>query len=158
MDTLAEALALHSRGTALAGPPWQPASVEALDEGYAELLALPPARLEAALRERIVAEDGLAEGDRHEAALQRLNAWLSMDREDARIVARAYERATSTLPEEMGRRRREVERAVITNGMRFSDFRALAGLVPWLRDEVVEHADALAAFADAATSREAVAA
>ena len=106
---------------------------ESLAERFYALLSLPDDRLEAALAEFVRAEDELPEPARYEATLARLRAWLELDREDAFVLARAYERATASFTADFAARRIEAERAVIMNGMSFDEFRALAGILPWLR-------------------------
>jgi hypothetical protein len=98
-----------------------------------DLLALPEAALEHAMAERIRREDEMDEDARHRSTAERLHAWLELDPEEARIIARVFERASARLDSQVQARRIETERAVILNGMRFGEFRALAPLIGWLR-------------------------
>jgi hypothetical protein len=101
---------------------------------FYSLLALPDDRLERELVKFIRAEQELPEAARYEATLERIHAWLDLDWEDRLIVARAFERALDTLPQEYRDRTREAERAVIMNALTFKQFRKLAVALPWLRD------------------------
>jgi hypothetical protein len=98
-----------------------------------ELLALPAGALEHAMAARILRENDLEEDARHRATHERLCAWLELDPEDARIIARAFEQAISRLDSAVRERRVETERAVILNGMSVRQFRYLAPLIDWLR-------------------------
>ena len=115
-------------------PTWGATQLDdSLAERFYSFLALPDGELERALAHFIRTEDELPAPARYEAALGRLRAWLELDREDARIIARAYDRALAALPSGFAERRLEAERAVIMNGMTFAEFRALADFLPWLR-------------------------
>ena len=106
-----------------------------LIERYHHLLTRPDGELRDALASMIRAEQALPEGDRYAVTFARLRAWLAMDREDARIIARAFEEAMERFSPEQREERMAAERAVILNGLRFAEFRALCGIVPWLRSE-----------------------
>jgi hypothetical protein len=110
-------------------------AIEALAEQYYDLLALNPEDLHAALARRARAEDTLPDRERAAAAHRRLSAWLALGDEDARILANAYDEALRALPASLAGRRMEAERDAVLNGMRFADFRRLAGILPWLRAE-----------------------
>lgn len=96
------------------------------------LLVLRMPELERVLRSRIQAEDALPEDARHAAVLARLRAWLRLDREDARVIAGAWDAALETFPSGYAARCIDVERAVMLNGMGRSEFQALSDFVPWL--------------------------
>ena len=122
----------HAGGPALSVTPPDTGVITLADQLH-ELLALPEAALEHAMVERIRREDALDEEARHRATAERLHAWLVLDREEARIIARAFERASARLDEQVRARRIDTERAVILNGMRLREFRALVELIDWLR-------------------------
>lgn len=109
----------------------RPAQIER--ERYEEFLALPTAELRAQAAEEIRAELGLSEERQREAIHTRLAAWLEMDPEDARILARVWDDAALELPADDTRRRFEAERDAILHGFRFEDFTRLAGLMPWVQ-------------------------
>jgi len=131
-----------SIGTILEQHP-APASVGALrllphhqvHQHYRNLLSLSPADLVARARQDLLAEIRLPDEQRREVVYRRLSAWLDIDGEDARILARAYDRAATDLPEELQRCRLEAEQDAIFNGLSFTDFQRLARLVPWLHAE-----------------------
>lgn len=102
---------------------------------YRNLLALPPADLAVRARQELLAEMRLPDEQRREVVYRRLTAWLDLDKEDAHILARAYDGAAAELPEELQRRRLEAERDAILNGLSFTDFQRLARLLPWLNAE-----------------------
>lgn len=106
-----------------------------LHQHYRTLLALPPAALVVRARQELVGEVRLPEDQRREAAYRRLCAWLDLDPEEARILARAFDQAATELPADLDRRRIEAERDAILNGLGFADFQRLARLLPWLRAE-----------------------
>lgn len=104
-----------------------------LAEQLHELLALPEAALEHAMAARILRENDLDEDARHRATYERFRAWLELDPEDARVIARAFERADSRLDSAVRERRIETERAVILNGLSVRQVRSLTPLIDWLR-------------------------
>lgn len=106
-----------------------------LIDRYHHLLTRPDGELCDALATMIRAEQALPEADRYAVTFARLRAWLAMDREDARIIARTFDEAMERFSEEQREQRVATERAVILNGLRFAEFRALCGIVPWLRSE-----------------------
>src|SRR5690606_38855243 len=92
---------------------------DSLAERFYHMLALPSDRLEASLRQMIQAEHELPDAARYPAVLERLRAWLDLDAEDARIIARAWDQAIATFPDAYASRGIEAERAVILNGLSF---------------------------------------
>ena len=105
--------------------------------------------MEQRLEDRIRFEHRLPEPERYLAALLRLEAWLDLAVEDARVLAQAYDRALDGLPPEYRMSSEDAERAAVYNGLSFSDFRALAGIVPWFGREAqaLDPPDVLAAVA-----------
>jgi hypothetical protein len=111
-----------------------------LADDYYELLALNPDELCRELREIAEAEYALSEQMRYPAVRARLAAWLELSREERRILAKAFERATATMPEGYRTIRREVERAAVMNGMSFDQFRELTLVLDWASTEAVDAA------------------
>lgn len=109
----------------------RPAQIER--ERYEEFLALPTDELRERAAEEIRAELGLSEDRQREAIHTRLAAWLEMDPEDARILARVWDDAAFELPADDTRRRFEAECDAILHGFRFEDFTRLADLMPWVQ-------------------------
>lgn len=118
-----------------AGDEQRPYREQTLVDRYHSLLTKPDAELRDALGAMIRAECALPEGERAAFAHTRLRAWLAMDREDARIIARAYEEAMERFSPAQREQRLAAERDAIMNGLRFAEFRSLCGIVPWLRSE-----------------------
>jgi hypothetical protein len=116
-------------------PPGLNARQRELVDRYHHLLTRPDTELRDGLARMIRAEQALPEADLHAAAHARLKTWLALDREDARIIARAFDEAMERCSKEQQERRFTAERAAIMNGLRFAEFRALCGIVPWLRSE-----------------------
>lgn len=101
-------------------------------ERYEELLALPTDALRARAAEEIRRELALDDDAQREAVHQRLAAWLDLDHEAARIIARVWDEAASQLPPEDARRRFEAERDALLHGFRFDEFTRFADLAPWV--------------------------
>lgn len=108
---------------------------ETLADHFYDLLSLPTEALDREISRLIEAEHQLPDPARYEATRARLRAWLALDPEAARIVARSWDRRVSTLPAEYHARRVESERAVLMNALTYDDFRRLAGLLPWLDED-----------------------
>jgi hypothetical protein len=106
-----------------------------LHQHYRNLLTLSPEDLAVFACEELAAEVRLPEEQRREAVYRRFCAWLDLEDEEARILARAFDRGAAGLSADLDNRRIEAERDAILNGFGFADFRRLAGLVPWLRAE-----------------------
>ncbi len=111
------------------------ARVRELIDRYDLLLNRPDDEMRDALGQMIRAEFALPEQDRLEFTYSRLRAWLTLDGEDARIIARAFEEAMARCSTAQQQLRLAAERSAMMNGLRFSEFRALCGIVPWLRSE-----------------------
>jgi hypothetical protein len=92
--------------------------------------------MEQRFADRIRFEHRLAEPERYVAALLRLEAWLDLTEEDARVLASAYDRALDQLPPEYRLGSEAAERAALLNGLSFRDFRALVRIVPRLREDL----------------------
>jgi hypothetical protein len=103
---------------------------------YYDLLWLDPVTLERELLAEIQEEHEQPERQRTLTALSRLSAWLELDSEHARILADAWDRVLCSLSDGIRRRALETERAAVLNGMSFDDFRRLAVIIPWARQEV----------------------
>jgi hypothetical protein len=108
---------------------------QALADEFYSYLALTDGEIEQRFADRIHFEHRLPEPERYMAALLRLEAWLDLAEEDARVLARAYDRALDRLPVEYRLASDAAERAALLNGLSFRDFQALAGIVPRFRDE-----------------------
>jgi hypothetical protein len=108
-------------------------SAESLADRYFSYLGLSDAQLDGELRAMIRAEDELPEPARYEATLERLQAWLELSSEDARIISGAWVRSLATFPPDYARRSAEAERAVVFNGLSFQQFKCLADLLPSLQ-------------------------
>ena len=105
-------------------------------ERYQDWLALPTDDLRSLVVDELAAEARLDPQERRQAALRRLTAWLELDAEDARILARVHDEAAAALPREAARARYEAERDAILHGLRFDEFTRLAEMVPWLRSSL----------------------
>lgn len=105
-----------------------------LGAAFYDALALPPIELRRAMRALARLEGGSPPDLLHERALTRLRALLRLDREQARVLARAFDDAFLDLPEDWRERNREAELGAILNGLDGRGFRFLAGIVPSLRD------------------------
>ncbi len=116
-------------------------------ERYQEWLALPTDELRAMVADELAAEAALDAPERRGAALRRLTAWLTMDPEDTRILARVHDEAAAALPADAARARYEAERDAILHGLGFGDFTRLVEMVPWLRSSL-----GLALMGEAATA------
>ncbi|GMU40245.1 MAG: hypothetical protein AMXMBFR23_11110 [Chloroflexota bacterium] len=103
---------------------------------YEALLALRADELRDRAARELAAEARLSDLDRRQAAHRRLTAWLTLDAEDARILARAYDEAAASLDREAARARFEAERDAILHGLRFEEFTRLVEFVPWLRSHL----------------------
>ncbi len=103
---------------------------------YEAMLALRTDELRHRAARELAAEARLSDLDRRQAAHGRLTAWLALDAEDARILARAYDEAAATLDREAARARFEAERDAILHGLRFDEFTRLVEFVPWLRSHL----------------------
>lgn len=108
---------------------------QSLAEQFYSYLALSDAEMQRRCEDRIRFEQQLPEPDRYRQALLRLEAWLDLAVEDARVLARAYDDALNQLPPEFRLNSEEAERAAICNGLSFRDFRVLSGIVPWFDRE-----------------------
>ncbi len=86
--------------TSLAVPERPLTDWQSLAEQFYSYLSLSNAEMERRLEDRIRFEHRLPEPERCLAALLRLQAWLDLAVEDARVVARAYDRALDGLPPE----------------------------------------------------------
>ncbi|MGE0227510.1 MAG: hypothetical protein AB7I38_03810 [Dehalococcoidia bacterium] len=102
-------------------------------ERYYGYLSLSDAQMHTEFRGIIRAEHELPEPLRYECALARLQAWLALTPEDARILARAYEQALASFPEAWVADARDVERGVLLNAFSFDEFRELSSVLPWLQ-------------------------
>lgn len=100
-------------------------------ERYEELLALPTADLRVRAADAIRAELALDDDRQREAVHTRLSAWLELDPEDARIIARVWDEAAGSLSPEESRRRLQAETDAMLHGFNFEDFTRLASLAPW---------------------------
>ena len=105
-------------------------------ERYQDWLALPTEGLRRLVEDELAGEARLDPRERREAALRRLTAWLELDAEDARILARVHDEAAAALPREAARARCEAERDAILHGLRFDEFTRLTEMVPWLRSSL----------------------
>jgi hypothetical protein len=102
-------------------------------ERYREWLALPTDELRDRAAAELVVEALATPERRRELARERLLAWLELDGEDARILARTYDEATASLEPEQRNARYEAERDAILHGLSFRQFQQLADTLPWLR-------------------------
>lgn len=105
-------------------------------ERYLEWLSLPPDALRQVVADELAAEAALDPQERRIAAMRRLTAWLELDAEDARILARVHDEAAAALPSEAARARYEAERNAILHGLRFDEFTRLVEMVPWLKSSL----------------------
>lgn len=105
-------------------------------ERYQEWLALPTDELRRVVATELADEAALDPQERRRAALRRLTAWLELDAEDARILARVHDEAAAALPAEAARARYEAERDAILHGLSFAEFTRLVEMVPWLRSSL----------------------
>ncbi len=103
---------------------------------YAEMLLLREADLRRQATQELRREASLSTDARREAAHRRLLAWLELDPEEARVLARAYDEAAAALDREAAQARYEAERDAILHGLRFEQFTRLVDLVPWLRSRL----------------------
>ena len=105
-----------------------------LAAAFYDAQSLAPVELRRAMR-ALARRDGAASIDeRTRAAQLRLRAWLALDVEEARVIARAFDDAFLDLPESWRERSREIEFSVIINGLHAREFRQLTRILPWLRD------------------------
>lgn len=102
---------------------------------YEDLLALPTGELRERAAQEIRAELDLPLEAQREAVHARLAAWLELEPENARILARTWDEAAAGLSEDEARRRFEAERDSMLHGFRFQDFTRFAEFMPWLRSE-----------------------
>lgn len=100
---------------------------------YEAFLALPEAERRIVALRVLEGEYALEGDDRRRAVLARLRAWLALKEDDARTVIAAFESAAASLSLAREQARLEAERLAVVNGLRFSEFRALAKVYPWLR-------------------------
>lgn len=121
-------------------------------ERYEEFLALPTDELRARAVEEIRAELALSPDRRREAVHTRLSAWLDMDPEDARIIARIWDEAAATFPADDARRRFEAECDAMLHGFRFDAFTRFTEFMPWVQSRY-----GLALFGSTATQTAAAA-
>jgi hypothetical protein len=105
-------------------------------EAFSAMLALRPEDLRREALQELRREAGMSVDARRSAAHRRLTAWLELDPEDARILARAFDEASAVLDRESARARYEAERDAIFHGLRFDQFTRLVELVPWLRSRL----------------------
>lgn len=105
-------------------------------ERYAELLYLPTDDLRRRAVEELRAEATLPADERRAVARARLAAWLELDGEDTRILARIYDEAARSLPQAEMEAWLEAERDAVLHGLSFREFTRLADMVPWLRSRL----------------------
>lgn len=105
-------------------------------EAFSAMLALRSDDLRREALQELRREAGMSVDARRSAAHRRLTAWLELDPEDARILARAFDEASAVLDREAARARYEAERDAIFHGLRFDQFTRLVELVPWLRSRL----------------------
>ncbi len=96
--------------------------------------ALPPIELRRVMRALARREGAASLEYAHERSVRRLRALLSLEVEDARVAARAFEDAFIDLPDEWRERSREIEFSAIKNALHPREFIALTSVLPWLRD------------------------
>jgi len=101
-------------------------------ERYREWLALPTDELRSRAHGELIAETLAAPERRRAFARERLLAWLELDGEDARILARVFDEATATLDADQRTARYEAERDAMLHGFSFRQFQQLADTLPWL--------------------------
>ena len=106
-----------------------------LASAFYDAQSLAPIDLRRAMRALARREGAAVIDDRNAAALMRLRAWLALDVEEARVIARAFDDAFLDLPAGWRERSREIEFSVIINGLHAREFRQLARILPWLREE-----------------------
>ena len=105
-----------------------------LAAAFYEAEGLAPVELRRVMRALARREGTASIDDRTRAAQLRLRAWLALDVEEARVVARAFDDAFLDLPEGWRERSREIEFSVILNALHAREFHRLARVLPWLRD------------------------
>lgn len=105
-------------------------------ERYGELLYLPTDTLRRHAVAELRAEAALPPDQRRAAARARLAAWLELDGEETRVLARVYDEAARTLPRDDLESWLEAERDAMLHGLSFSEFTRLADMVPWLRSRL----------------------
>jgi hypothetical protein len=105
-----------------------------LATAFYEALALSPVELRRAMRALARREGGAQRERRHSLTLMRLRALLQQEPGEARVLARAFDDAFLDLPSGWREAARELELAVIMNGLHGREFRALTHVLPWLRD------------------------
>jgi len=105
-------------------------------ERYEDLLALPTDQLRRQAAADIRAELALPVERQREAIHTRLSAWLDMDPEDARILARVWDEGITYLPEDDARRRYEAECDAMLHGFSFRDFTRIAKFMPWVQSRL----------------------
>ena len=110
-------------------------SVQELRDHYDDLLALAPYALKRQASEELLAEATLSDDARREVTYRRLCAWLDLDREDARIIARAFDDASREQSPAFRDRLYWAERDAILSGLTFLEFLDLSGVVPWLHND-----------------------
>ena len=108
---------------------------EVARQRYEDLLALPTSELRDHAALEIRAELDLPLEAQRQAIHTRLTAWLELEPEDARILARTWDEAAAGLSEDDARRRFEAERDSMLHGFRFQDFTRFTEFMPWLRSE-----------------------
>ena len=106
-----------------------------LASAFYDAESLAPIDLRRAMRALARREGAASIDDRNAAALLRLRAWLALDVEEARVIARAFDDAFLDLPEGWRERSREIEFSVIVNALHAREFRQLARILPWLREQ-----------------------
>lgn len=95
---------------------------------------LSPINLRRTMR-ALARREGAAEmQDRLRAAQIRLRAYLALEVEEARVIARAFDDAFLDLPADWRERSREIELEVILNALHAREFQQLTRILPWLRD------------------------
>lgn len=105
-----------------------------LAAAFYDAQSLAPIELRRAMRALARREGAAAIDERNSAALLRLRAWLALEIEEARVIARAFDDAFIDLPDGWRERSREIEFSVIINGLHAREFRRLSRILPWLRD------------------------
>ena len=128
-----------------------------LSRSFFDATSLSPIELRRVMR-ALARREGAADMDgRSRAAQLRLRAYLALEVEPARVIARAFDDAFIDLPEDWRERSREVELSVIVNALHAREFNRLTRVLPWLRDRtsgawLLDHLpdeDPAAALADA---------
>ena len=105
-----------------------------LASAFYDAESLPPVELRRVMRALARREGAAPIDDRARAAQLRFRAWLALDIEEARVIARAFDDAFIDLPDGWRDRSREIELSVLLNALHLREFQQLARILPWLRD------------------------